>query len=74
MRPALAHPRLGRYTAFFRTARVCSADADALQKTRAGTRAITLSVPTRYIHTVTETINKKDAKAAVDLLSAWLSV
>ena len=49
-------------------------DAGALQKTRAGTRAITLSVPTRYIHTVTETINKKDAKAAVDLLSAWLSV
>lgn len=48
-------------------------DAGALQRTRAGTRAITLSIPTRYIHTVTETIHKRDAKAAVDLLAAWLS-
>lgn len=48
-------------------------DAGALQRTRAGTRTITLSVPTRYIHTVTESIHKKDAQAAVDLLAAWLS-
>ncbi|MBU0638631.1 MAG: M42 family peptidase [Planctomycetes bacterium] len=48
-------------------------DAGAVQRTRAGTRAITLSVPTRYIHTVTEAIHRKDAKAAVDLLAAWLS-
>lgn len=47
-------------------------DAGALQRTRAGTRAITISVPTRYIHTVTETIHRKDALAAVDLLAAWL--
>lgn len=47
-------------------------DAGALQRTRAGTRAITLSIPTRYIHTVTESIHKKDAKAAVDLLAAYL--
>ena len=48
-------------------------DAGALQRTRAGTRTITLSVPTRYIHTVTESVHRKDAQAAVDLLAAWLA-
>lgn len=48
-------------------------DAGALQRARGGARAITLSVPTRYIHTVTEAVHKQDAKAAVDLLAAWLS-
>lgn len=48
-------------------------DAGALQRTRAGTKAITLSIPTRYIHTVTETIHRKDAQAAVDLLAAYLT-
>lgn len=48
-------------------------DAAALQKARSGARAITLSVPTRYIHTVTEAVHRKDAQAAVDLLAAWLT-
>ncbi len=48
-------------------------DAAAVQRARGGARAITLSIPTRYIHTVTETIHRKDAQAAVDLLAAWLS-
>lgn len=48
-------------------------DAGALQRARGGARAITISIPTRYIHTITEAIHKKDAKAAVDLLAAWLS-
>jgi putative aminopeptidase FrvX len=47
-------------------------DAGAVQRVRAGTKAITISVPTRYVHTVTEAIHKKDARAAVDLLAAWL--
>lgn len=47
-------------------------DAGVVQRARAGTKAITLSIPTRYIHTVTETLNRKDAQAAVDLLAAWL--
>ncbi len=47
-------------------------DAGALQRSRGGTRAITLSVPTRYIHTVTESVHREDAKAAVALLAAWL--
>lgn len=48
-------------------------DAGALQRTRGGTRAITLSIPTRYIHTVTEAAHKQDLRSAVDLLAAWLA-
>ena len=48
-------------------------DAGALQRTRAGCRVITLSVPTRYVHTVTETAHKKDLQAALDLLVAFAS-
>ena len=48
-------------------------DAGAVQRAGIGAKAITLSIPTRYIHTVTETINKNDARAAVDLLAAWLT-
>jgi endoglucanase len=47
-------------------------DAGAMQRIRGGYRAMTLSVPTRYIHTVTETISKKDLRSAIDLLAAWL--
>ena len=47
-------------------------DAAALQRARGGSKAITLSVPTRYIHTVTETIHKGDLRATVDLLAAYL--
>jgi len=47
-------------------------DAAAMQRTRGGYRAMTLSVPTRYIHTVTETVSKKDLQSAIDLLAAWL--
>jgi putative aminopeptidase FrvX len=47
-------------------------DAGAMQRIRGGVRAMTLSVPTRYIHTVTETISKKDLQSSIDLLAAWL--
>jgi endoglucanase len=47
-------------------------DAGSLQRARSGAQTITLSVPTRYIHTITEAIHRKDATAAVDLLAAWL--
>jgi len=47
-------------------------DAGAVQKTRAGVRTITISVPTRYIHTITEAVHRKDAQAAVALIAAWL--
>jgi endoglucanase len=47
-------------------------DAGAMQRVRGGFRAMTLSIPTRYIHTVTETVSKKDLQSAIDLLAAWL--
>jgi endoglucanase len=50
-----------------------STDASSMQRAGIGRRAITLSIPTRYIHTVTETSHKKDMAAAVDLLAAWLT-
>ncbi|MBW2734646.1 MAG: M20/M25/M40 family metallo-hydrolase [Deltaproteobacteria bacterium] len=47
-------------------------DAGALQRFGQSRRTITLSVPCRYVHTVVETVHKKDLKATVDLLAAWL--
>ncbi len=47
-------------------------DASPMQRTRGGYRAMTLSVPTRYIHTITECIHKRDLQSAIDLLAAWL--
>ena len=49
-------------------------DAGPMQRSRGGFRAMTLSVPTRYIHTVTECIHKRDLQSAIDLLSAWLEM
>jgi endoglucanase len=48
-------------------------DAGAMQRSRSGVRTITLSVPTRYIHTVTETVHKKDVAATEALLKKLLS-
>ena len=47
-------------------------DAGAMQRSRTGYRTITLSIPTRYIHTVTEMVHRSDLHAARDLLAAWL--
>ena len=33
---------------------------------------MTLSIPTRYIHTVTESVHVDDLAAAVNVLAAWL--
>jgi endoglucanase len=43
-----------------------------MQRARGGYKTMTLSIPTRYIHTVTECIHKRDLQAAIDLLAAWL--
>ena len=48
-------------------------DAGALQRARSGCRVITLSVPTRYVHTVTETVHKNDLESTLKLLTAYLS-
>ena len=47
-------------------------DAGAMQRTRAGNAAITLSTPTRYVHTVNEMAHKGDIQAGIDLLARVL--
>jgi len=48
-------------------------DAGAIQRSRAGVASVTLSNPSRYVHTVTEMLAKADLEAAVALLTAFLS-
>lgn len=48
-------------------------DAGSIQRSRDGVATVTLSTPSRYVHTVTEMIAKRDAEAAVALLTAFLS-
>ncbi|MCA9287231.1 MAG: M20/M25/M40 family metallo-hydrolase [Phycisphaerales bacterium] len=45
-------------------------DGAAAQQAAAGARAVGITVGTRYIHTVTEMIDKKDLQAACDILAA----
>ncbi len=45
-------------------------DGAAAQQAAAGAKAVGITVGTRYIHTVTEMIDKKDLKAACDVLAA----
>jgi len=47
-------------------------DARALQGAAAGSAAITLSIPTRYVHSVVETVHRDDIESAVNLLTAFL--
>lgn len=47
-------------------------DAATIQRSGASKRVFTLSVPTRYVHTTTESIHRKDLKASIDLLGRWL--
>ncbi|MBT9161104.1 MAG: putative aminopeptidase YsdC [Dehalococcoidia bacterium] len=49
-------------------------DAGALQLTREGAAAATISIPTRYIHSVVESAHKKDIEAAIQLLAGFLEV
>jgi endoglucanase len=47
-------------------------DGAAIQRSGKGARCIAIGAGTRYIHTVTESINQKDLKAAIDLLAECL--
>ncbi len=47
-------------------------DTGGMQRTAGGCRAMTLSCPTRYIHTVTEMVHTGDLAACRDLLTAYL--
>ena len=48
-------------------------DAAQIQLSRSGVPSITLSIPCRYVHTSAEMIDKEDAQATVELLTAYLS-
>lgn len=48
-------------------------DGAAIQQSMFGARAAGIVVGTRYIHTVTEMIDRNDLKAARDLLAAWMA-
>ncbi|MDA1008442.1 MAG: M20/M25/M40 family metallo-hydrolase [Planctomycetota bacterium] len=47
-------------------------DAGAIQRAGRGARCIAIGSGTRYIHTVTEMIDKSDLQAAIDLVAAYL--
>lgn len=48
-------------------------DGAAAQQAAAGARAVGITVGTRYVHTVTEMVDKGDLQAALDILVAYLS-
>ncbi len=47
-------------------------DGGAMQRVHAGLPVVTLSVPTRYVHTSIELADKKDVQGAVNLLTAFI--
>ena len=47
-------------------------DAGAIDRSRAGVRAITISIPTRYSHTVNEMASLSDIAGTVELLTHFL--
>ncbi len=47
-------------------------DAGSLQIAQSGVAVITLSIPTRYVHSVVESADVGDIEAAIDLLAAFL--
>ncbi len=49
-------------------------DAGAIQLAREGAAVVTLSVPTRYVHSVVEAAHVDDIEAAIKLLTAFLEI
>jgi putative aminopeptidase FrvX len=47
-------------------------DAGGIQPSRGGVASITLSIPTRYVHSVNETAHESDIQASVELLARFL--
>lgn len=47
-------------------------DAGGVQRLHGGIPAFTLSIPTRYVHTVNETVHVEDVDASVDLLRRYI--
>lgn len=47
-------------------------DAGGVQRLHGGIPAFTLSIPTRYVHTVNETVHEDDVQASIDLLARYI--
>jgi endoglucanase len=47
-------------------------DAGAMQRVREGMPAVTVSIPTRYVHTSNEMASQRDIAAAIELLARFL--
>ncbi|HET8522699.1 MAG TPA: M42 family metallopeptidase [Thermomicrobiales bacterium] len=47
-------------------------DAGAMQSARGGAAAITISIPTRYVHTVNETASVNDIDATIQVLARYI--
>lgn len=47
-------------------------DAGAIQRLHGGIPSFTLSIPTRYVHTVNETVSGHDVQASIDLLARYI--
>jgi tetrahedral aminopeptidase len=47
-------------------------DAGAIQRLHGGIPSFTLSIPTRYVHTVNETVHEDDVQASIDLLARYI--
>ena len=47
-------------------------DAGGIQRLNGGIPAFTLSVPSRYVHTVNETVHKGDVQASIDVLARYI--
>ena len=47
-------------------------DAGAVQRLHGGIPSFTLSIPTRYVHTVNETVHPTDVQACIDLLARYV--
>ncbi|MHC4608605.1 MAG: M42 family peptidase, partial [Planctomycetota bacterium] len=48
-------------------------DAGAIQRARGGAAVCTISVPTRYVHSVVEMAHKDDIQGSISLLAAFLN-
>lgn len=47
-------------------------DAGGVQRLHGGIPSFTLSIPTRYVHTVNETVHADDVQASIDLLRLYI--
>jgi endoglucanase len=47
-------------------------DAGAIQRLHGGIPSFTLSIPTRYVHTVNETVHQTDVQACIDLMARYI--